>query len=252
MYVGIADGLPAPAVPSSLPSPLSGRQVAAAPMGGVSEPVHEPRVVSDARSDPARVVLRAGERLEVVVVERLVEPRQGRQAKLVQKLRMPPEASNAFGDGAWGAPHDPGDLPVSGAVDDAAGDRNRELGTLEVVAHRERLLGEPATAGLANEPGDNPAVATSQVGRAKPAVAKRRGLNPVLWTVGARAERRRKLILRDDFDLGARPVHTRALRQVACPPPESKITRGLARLGVRWPSKPSARGQRGQTFCEPL
>ena len=207
--------------------------MAAAPMGCEAEPVQEPRVVSNARSDTAGVVLRAGERLEVVVVDRLVEPRQGGHAELVQQLRMPPEASHAFGDGAGGAPDDPGDLPVGGAVDDGSGDRNREFGAFEVVAHRERLLGEAAPAGPADEPGDDPAVATPLVGRAKPAVAEGRGLDPVLWTVAARAERRRELILRDGLDLGARPFHVRAIRQAACPAPETEFTRLLARVSVR-------------------
>ena len=79
--VGVAGGLPAPSIPPSLPSPLCGREVSPAPMRGETQPVQEPRVVSDARPHTARVVLRAGERLEVVVVDRLVEPLQGGDSK---------------------------------------------------------------------------------------------------------------------------------------------------------------------------
>lgn len=202
-------------------------------MWGEAEPVQEPRVVSDARSETARVVLRAGKRLEVVVVERFVEPRQSRDTKLVQQLGMAPEARDTLGHGARGTPYDSGDLPVGGAVDDASGDREGKLRALQVVAHSEGLLGEAATTGPADEPGNDPAVAAPLVRRAKPAVSERRGVHFVLRAAGTRAEPRCEPIVRDNLDLGARPVHERAIRQAACPARKIEFTRFLAGADVR-------------------
>jgi hypothetical protein len=189
--------------------------------------------MSHARSDTAGVVLRARERLEVVIVERFVELRQGGHAELVKELCVPAEARDTLCHSAAGTSRDSGDLAVGGAVDDASGDRDRELGALEVVAHRKRLLGEPATAGPADEPWDDPAVTTSLVGRAEPPVLERCWLDPVLAAITTRAERRHESIVRDGLDLGARPVHDRAIGQAVCRAPETESTPFLARVSVR-------------------
>jgi len=146
--------------------------MAAAPMGCESESVQEPGVVSDARSEAARVVLRAGERLEVVVVDGLAESGQRRDAELVQQLSVPAEASDPLGHGAGSTPRDPGDLPVGGAVDEAPRDRDGQFGTLEVVTRREGLLREALTAHLTDESGNDPSVAAPGVGLTKPPVAE--------------------------------------------------------------------------------
>ena len=72
---------------------------------------------------------------------------------------MSPDARYAFGDSAVGAPHDASDLAVGGAVDDAFGDRDGQLRTLEVVADGKRLLRERVFANDAVKPGDDSAVA---------------------------------------------------------------------------------------------
>ena len=207
--------------------------MASAPMGCKAESVQEPRVVTDARPEPARVVLRAGECLEIVVVERFVEPRQRGHADLEQQLGVSPETRDTLGHGAGSTSGYASDLPVGGAVDDALRDRNGQFGTLEVVTHRKRLLGEPATAGLADESGNDPTVAASKVGRTKPPISERRRLDPMLGAAGAWAEPRCELIVRDDLDLGARPFHEWAIGQTVCRTPETELAKLFARISVR-------------------
>jgi len=241
--VGVADRLSAPPVPPGLFSPLGRGQMAPASMGGETEAVHEPRVVADARPEAAGVVLRAGERLEVIVVEGFVKSGQPPNAKAVQQLGMPAETSDTLGHGAGSTSGDSGDLPVSGAVDDALSDRNGQFGTLEVITHRKRLLGKAATASQTDESGNDPTVAESTVGRTKPLVAERRGLDPMLRAAGARAEPWCELIVRDDLDLGARPVHEREIRQAACRTPETELALVFAGTSAPRPPQVSARGQ---------
>ena len=223
-----------------------------APMGGEADSVHEPRVVADARADTAGVVLRTRKRFEVIVVDRLRDARQGRKAQPVQQLGVPAEACDTFGHGAGRTTCDAGDLPVGASVDDAPSDRDGQFGAFEVVAHRERLLREAVTTGPAKKAWDDPAVTAPLVRRAEAAIAEGSGLDPVLRTVRARAERRCELIVRDALDLGARPIHENSIRQAECPAPETDFTRLLVRQYVRSPAKPSARGQLGRTICEPL
>jgi hypothetical protein len=159
---------------------------------------------------------------------------------------VPAEARDALRHSAGGASRDSGDLPVSGAVDDASGDWDREVGAFEVVAHRERLLGEPATAGPADEPWDDPAVTPSQVRRAEPPVLERRRPDPVLPTFRTRTVRRREPIVWDALDLGAGPFHEREIWQTVCRAPEIEFTRYLARASAWWPSN-SARPRTERT-----
>jgi len=134
-------------------------------------------------------VLAELERLDAIENDRTLGLGVGCQLR-VQEEAVPAEPRGEPVDGRWRDPEIPGDLPVGGSVDDAAGDRDGQFGTFEVVAHRERLLGEAAAAGPADEPGDDPAIAAPLVRRAQAAVTEGRRLDPVLRTVGTWAERR--------------------------------------------------------------
>ena len=135
--------------------------------------------------------------------DRLVEPPlEVTEGAGQQKQRVPPEPGAEARDGGRGAAEGAGDLAVGGAGLQSRGDRQDELGALEIEGDREALPGEGAAAGGAAEARHRRA-SPGGVGTVAPEAG---ALCPdVRRTLGPGAEAGIEML--QSLDRGAWPVH---------------------------------------------
>jgi len=131
---------------SSSPFPSSFLVRRSAPGAGVRcgiNPVHEPRLRSDRRSDTERQILGELEGLEVIEHDGLAHPAlECGQGAPEQKQGVSPEQGADPSDGGWSAAECAGQLSMGGAGLESRGYGSQQLGPFAVVDERESTAGE--------------------------------------------------------------------------------------------------------------
>jgi len=121
--------------------------------GGI-DVVDVPGGSPDGGADPQGVVLAADEHLQVIVNYGLGQGGEPTVAMGMEEDRVPSEAIGLAGDGGLGAVGRTSDLPVTGTGGESRSDRDKQLGSLEVVGGRKRLAGAGTFAVEAKEAWD--------------------------------------------------------------------------------------------------
>ena len=191
---------------SSSPFPSSFLPRRSAPGAGVwcgIDPVYEPRMSSDGRSNTEGQILGQLEGLEVIEDDRLVHlALECGQGAPEQQQGVTTEQGADPGDGGGRASERAGQLAMSGAGLESRGHGSQELGPLAVVGEGEGTAGERTAAAHAAV-ARNFVTARGAVGAVLPA-AKALGLGMVT-AVSSGAETRTEIL--QSINGCARPVH---------------------------------------------